>query len=1049
MKSTKTRSGENLSAVLVIILLCAGTQGLSQVISEEHLQGLTLRSIGPAVMGGRIDEIAVDQARPWVIYVGTASGGLWKTTNNGTTWKPIFDDQGTASIGAVSLAPSDPEIVWVGTGEANNRQSSTFGDGVYKSLDGGATWSHMGLRDTQHIGRIRVHPTNPRVVYAAALGHLWGANAERGVFRTSDGGKTWEKVLFVDSDTGVVDIAMDSRNPDVLYAAAYQRRRTAFGFNGGGPGSGLYKTTDGGDNWRRLDSGLPEGPLGRIGLDVYRSDPRIVYALVQHSEGGVFRSEDRGESWAKINDLNPRPMYYSQIRIDPSDSQRIYVLGGPFYLSEDGAKTFTQNTDMTPTYDVGVHGDHHELWIDPANGQHMILGGDGGLYFTWDRSKTWDKVNNIPIAQFYSIGIDMQKPYFIYAGAQDTHSWGGPSATRNQIGILNSDWYQINFGDGMYQRIDPTDPNTVYTESQGGNIVRFDRRSGARKAIKPEPEEGADPYRFHWTSPIEISSHNPKMIFLGGNRLFVSKDRGESWTASEDLSLGGDRSELPIMGVVPDENTLSRNDGVGTWGTITTVAESPLTAGLIFVGTDDGLVQLSRDGAKSWTSLEGRFPGLDGNGSSVSRVLTSHGSANRAYVSFDRHHTDDFAPYIYTSDDQGETWRSISSNLPPAGWVNVIAEHHQNHNLLFAGTETGLFVTIDRGRHWTRLKGNFPTVPVDDLKIHPRDNDLVVGTHGRSIYVLDDLNALAQLTPQVLSSEAALFDSRPATEYLYWKNESYGGQRQYVGTNPPDGSIVSYFLGLGSGSDAVLCDEVSLVIRDGDGKILRHLEPSQNPGINRVVWDLRIDPPEAVRGSRGPQVPPGTYTVELTACAPLQQESLQVLIDSRVGVSQQELQVRHEFLVGVNRIRGTVEKLVSVSEKVVEDVQGFLNHSGSEKMPETLTAAAQDVLDEARRIRTSLGGRGGRRGGGRRNPNIRSLAGRLFGELDGDAVRQGTFSGPTTTQRNSLASLNRRLDQELSALNSVLETSVPDLNRQIGAAKLPWIRVGEPLKRSP
>ena len=1046
MNSAKTRIRNKLSAILVIILLSGGTV-LSQVLSEDLLQGLTLRSIGPAVMGGRIDEIAVDPAQPWVMYVGTASGGLWKTVNNGTTWKPIFDDQGTASIGAVSLAPSDPEIVWVGTGEANNRQSSTFGDGVYKSLDGGATWNHMGLRETQQIGRIRIHPNNPRVAYVAALGHLWGANPERGVFRTTDGGKTWEKVLFVDSDTGVVDLAMDPMNPQILYAAAYQRRRTAWGFSGGGPGSGLYKTTDGGDNWRRLGGGLPESPLGRIGLDIYRSDPRIVYALVQHREGGVFRSQDRGETWIKVNDLNPRPMYYSQIRIDPSDAQRIYVLGGPFYSSEDGAKTFTQNTDMTPTYDVGVHGDHHELWIDPNNSRHLILGGDGGLYFTWDRSKTWDKVNNIPIAQFYSIGVDMQKPYFVYAGAQDTHSWGGPSATRSQIGILNSDWYQINFGDGMYQRIDPTDPNTVYTESQGGNIVRFDRRSGARKTIKPEPGPGEDPYRFHWTSPIEISPHDASMIYLGGNRLFLSKDRGESWTATEDLSLGGDRSALPIMGIVPDENTLSRNDGVSTWGTITTVAESPVTAGLILVGTDDGLVQLSRDGAKTWTSLEGRFPGLDGTSATVSRVLTSHSSANRAYASFDRHQTNDFAPYIFTTDDEGESWRSISSNLPAAGWVNVLVEHHQNHNLLFAGTETGLFVSVDRGGHWTRLRGNFPTVPVDDLKIHPRDNDLVVGTHGRSIYVLDDISPLAQLTPEVLSSSAHLFDLRPATEVLYWKNESYGGQRQYVGTNPPDGSSVAYFLGEGTDGQAAACGEVSLNVRDTNGNILRQLPASHDPGVNRIVWDFRTDPPEGVAGSRGPQVPPGEYTLELTACDQVQQKSLQVLMDPVVEISQQELQARYQFLLELNRFRGTVAKLISASERVVEDVEGFLNRQGLEDLPEPLSAAAQEVVREATRIRTSLGGRGGRRGG--RNPNIRALAGRLFGELDGDAVRQGTFAGPTMTQKARHASMNNQLDLELAALNIVLEESVPDLNRQISAANLPWIPEPEPLRRSP
>ena len=459
----------------------------SSVISaNDETSGLAFRSIGPAVMGGRIDAVAVVEDDPATFFIGTASGGLWKTTNMGTTWTSLFDGELTSSIGDVVIAPSDSDTVWVGTGEPNNRQSSSFGTGVYKSTDGGASFSRVGLEETEHIGKIAIDPRNPNRVFVAALGGLWRASEARGVFRTADGGRTWTKVLFIDEDTGVSTLAMDGGNPDILYAAAYQRRRTPWGFNGGGPGGGLYKTTDGGEHWERLESGLPEGDLGRIGIAVHRSDPRLVYALVEHaSESGLYRSWDRGEHWKKVSDLNPRPMYYSKIFVDPIDERRIYVLGSSFHMSDDGGASFDTNRDMTPTYDVGVHGDHHSLWINPEDPENLVLGGDGGLYLSWDRAVNWRKVNNVPLGQFYGIGLDMETPYNIYAGAQDTHSWVGPSATRNQIGILNGDWKQTNFGDGMYQRADPTDASIVYTESQGGNIVRLDSRTGDRKVIKP------------------------------------------------------------------------------------------------------------------------------------------------------------------------------------------------------------------------------------------------------------------------------------------------------------------------------------------------------------------------------------------------------------------------------------------------------------------------------------------------------------------------------------------------------------------------------------
>lgn len=1030
MKMKIERLGWFLSLAVLI-----GAQigwGIDAVEKEVLLEGLSLRSIGPAVMGGRIDDVEVVESSPWIIYVGAASGGLWKTTNNGTTWNPVFDRQATSSIGDVALAPSDPEVVWVGTGEPNNRQSSTFGDGVYRSLDGGKTWEHKGLGATHHIGRIAVHPHDPDTAYVAALGHLWGANEERGVFKTTDGGKSWDKVLFIDEDTGVVDLGMDPVNPSVIYAAAYKRRRTPWGFSSGGESGGLYKTADGGATWAKLERGLPDGPIGRIGLHIYQKDPRIVYALVESQEGGVFKSEDRGASWERVNTLNPRPMYYSKIRIDPSDWRRIYILSSQFYVSDDGGKTFRSNTEMTPTYDVGVHGDHHALWVNPENGRHLILGGDGGLYFSWDGGATWDKVNNIPLAQFYAIGVDMQQPYTIYGGAQDTHSWSGPSATRNYMGILNSDWHQINFGDGMYQQIDPTDPDTVYTESQGGNISRFNRKTADLRSLRPQPVAEGKRYRFHWTAPILISPHDSRTVYLGGNRLFTSKDRGESWTATPDLTRAEDRDELAIMGVVPDEKTLSRHDGVSSWGTLTSVAESPLVPGILWVGADDGTVQVSRDGGETWTYLSERFGGFDCHRATVTRVVASHARTERAYVSFDRHQLDDFAPYLFTTDDFGESWRSISSGLPPVGWVNVIVEHSRNHDLLFVGTETGLFVSLDRGEQWIRMTGNFPTVPVDDLVIHPRDNDLVVGTHGRAIYVLDDVTPLEQLTLAVLDSDVHLFDVRSALEYLPWKKESYSAQRQFVGENPPFGALITYYLGSEPEGD------VSLFIMDGAGKTLRELEGTRQKGMNRVVWDMRPAPPEGVSQGRAPLVPPGVYTTRLIVGDNLIEKPVEIQVDPRVEIATAELQERYDFLMDVRAKLVEIRKASDDAGKIVEQIEKLLEGMG-EETPQALRTAASEVLERAEQIRKELVGSGGR--ASFRNSSLQRRLSGLFSDLDGEGVRQGTFHGPTTQQKELFSGYAGQADVQLTRWRELIDTSIPDLNCRIAEAGLPWIKI--------
>jgi photosystem II stability/assembly factor-like uncharacterized protein len=988
--------------------------------SIEVFDDFHLRSIGPAVMGGRIDVVAAHEDRPWVLYIGAASGGVWKSVNMGTTWQSIFDGHETSSIGDIAIAPSDPEILWVGTGEPNNRQSSSFGYGVYKSEDGGATFQQMGLERTGHIGQVVVHPRDPGLVYVAALGPLWAPGGERGVFRTRDSGKSWERVLFVDQDTGAVDLAMDPKNPDVLYAALYQRRRVPWGFSGGGMGGGLYKTTDGGGVWKRLENGLPKGPLGRIGVDLFRSDPRIVYAIVEHkSEGGVYRSTDRGESWAKVSSVNPRPMYYSRIFVDPTDAERVYVLGSEFFYSDDGGITFVENEEMTPTYDVGVHGDHHTLWIDPKNSHHLVLGGDGGLYVSWDRGRHWDKGNNIPLAQFYSVAVDMEDPYNVYAGAQDNHSWFGPSATRNYVGILNQDWRQINFGDGMYQQADPTDGATIFTSSQGGNIVRLDRRTGDRKSIRPHAGADEDDYRFHWTSPILVSRQKPGVLYLGGNRLFTSTDRGDTWLASPELTWNEDRDELPIMGSFPDEETLSRNDGVDDWGTLTTIAESPLDAGILYAGTDDGRVQVSRDGGKTFEALEGNVKGFDPKRSTVSRIVASHASKDRAYVSFDRHQLGDFAPYVFVTEDFGRSFRPLDAGLPRLGWVNVILEHPRNPDLLLVGTETGLFVSFDRGLEWLRMGGNFPTVPVDDLVIHPRDNDLVVGTHGRSIYILDDVTALER--HRARGDAIELFDVRKSTVFLPWKHESYGAQRQFVGENPEFGALITYHL-------VQPAEGIEIQIADAEGGLVRKLGGPAGSGFQRVAWDLRAEGPKDVPRGRGPLVPPGRYGVSLVAGSERRESFVEVVLDPRLPIEPREFEERYRFLQGVNELRARLQEGASRGSAVLSKLEPMKQYfaSGNDVALFELLESTRTKIEEARKP-IAL------EGSSFRDPSLAVQAGSLFGELEGTDVQQGTLHGPTPVQHERLRLLEARSQEALRGLEDAIRTSLEELNSKLEA----------------
>lgn len=830
-------------ALLILSLLAPVQAAEPGFVDEKILDAFVPRCIGPCNMGGRIVDVAIVPQKPTTMYVATASGGLWKTLNNGTTWSPVFERETTISIGDVAVAPSNPDVVWVGTGEANPRNSVSWGDGVYKSTDAGKTWQNMGLKDSEHIGRIVIHSTNPDVVYVAAMGHLWGPNSERGLYKTTDGGKNWTRCKFVNDDTGFIDVAIDPANPEILYAAAYQCRRDAF--SGGnpavqyGPGSGLFKTTDGGETWMPMTKGLPARPLGRCGLDIFARDSNIVYAVIQTDKtpttttgqppktgdnvetGGIFRSTDKGESWTKVNDLCPRPFYYGQIRIDPNNHQRLYVLGVAFYSSNDGGKTFSVLGGGK------VHADHHALWIDPRDSDHLVLGCDGGLNFTYDRGANWEHVNNLPIAQFYAIGLDMGKPYRVYGGLQDNGSWGAPNATPFLDGVTVMDWRRIMGADGFYCQVDPTDADTVYAESQYGGLSRIQIRSGESVSIRPRPPANTPAYRFNWSSPILLSSHNSRLLYFAGNHLFRSYNRGGNWEIiSPDLTRG------------------TPGPSGNTGHTITTIAESPIRMGLLYAGTDDGRVHMSRDGGAHWIDLSEKIPSVPSD-RWITRLECSRFAEGTAYLAIDRHRNDDRKPYLFKTTDFGASWQPIANNLPD-GSVLVIREDLRNKNLLFAGTEFGLFLSLDGGAHWQRLNRGFPTVAVHDLVIHPRDRDLVIATHGRGIYIMN-VAPLEEMTNTVLAEDVHLFDIKSVGRGNPRGSRLSTGGRDFQGANPSIGATIDVYL------KKPPVESARITINDALGNTIARLPEIKTSGLHRQTWNLRQPAPagQGAGGNRG------------------------------------------------------------------------------------------------------------------------------------------------------------------------------------------------------
>jgi len=1039
--------------ILSLVIVCSAGVCLAQDKSENKLddtfvKNLQFRAIGPANMGGRIDDIAVVENNPSTYYVGAATGGVWKTVNNGTTFEPIFDGQGSTSIGDIAIAPSDPSIIWVGTGEPNNRQSSSWGDGIYRSLDAGKTWQNMGLRDSKHIGRVVIDSRDPNIVYVAALGHLWGPNKERGVFKTTDGGKTWNNVLFINEDTGITDLAMDPESPMTIYAAAYQRRRTPWGFNGGGTGSALYRTVDGGATWTKLTKGLPEGITGRIGIDIYRRNPSIVYALVENSKGGTFRSDDRGETWRKMSDLTSRPMYYSQVRIDPNNDQRIWQLAANMYNSDDGGKTWNSNLVQR------IHGDFHALWIDPANSNHVLTGSDGGMHASYDRGRTWDFINTIPLGQFYEVSLDNQKPFWVYGGLQDNGSWSGPSGTLNQEGITNDDWFRTGGGDGFYSVVDPTDPSIIYVESQNGSVSRLELKTGERKSIKPEARPGEKRYRFDWNSPIVISPFNNRTIYLAGNRVFRSPDRGNTWTWSDDLTKDQDREKLPIMGALPDKNMLSRHDGVETFGQIVTLAESPIKEGLLYAGTDDGNLQISRDSGKTWKNITDKVPGVPKN-TYVNRVVPSRYAEGTAYLTLDGHRADDYGTYIFMTTDFGESWKAIKANLPAGVIARVIREHPRNQNLLFLGTEFGAYVSFDRGGRWTQLKGNLPLVRVDDIQIHPRDNALVLATHGRSIWVLDDLSPLERASDSILSSDIHMFDVAPATHFRLYGRKGNTGYKWFAASNPPYGAVINYYV-----KDKPK-DEVKITITDKSGAVVRDLKGSKEAGLSRIVWDLRLNPPapppegqgEGGGGffgaPRGPRVQPGNYVIKIAAGDKTATGNVSIQEDPRIQIAEADRGKLTEAIAKVYALQKSAEaarKTMQSLKTQITTLQTSLKDNPD--IPKPVNDSVQKLSDQLAAIQKKLVSTPDNTGGA--GPALPDEPRPLVGQITGVAFGLDSYTAaPTSDELVRIEDLSKQLKDLIAELNKFVGEDVGNLNKQLRDAGLQFLNAGKPVELPP
>lgn len=1035
-----------------------------------------LRTIGPAITSGRVAALAVNPKDRAEYYVAVASGGVWKTTNAGTTFTPIFDGHGSYSIGAVTVDPLDKNNVWIGTGENNSQRSVGYGDGVYKSADAGKSFQHTGLKTSEHIAKIAVHPKDSDTVFVASQGPLWASGGDRGLFKTTDGGKTWQNILNIDADTGVTDFHIDPRNPDIILAASYQRRRHVWTLVNGGPGSALHRTTDGGKNWKKITVGLPGGDLGRICLAAAPTEPDTIYAQVEAAEkaGGVFRSTDNGKTWEKRNPFSAQMQYFCKLIVDPKNKDRVILTYVFNQVSTDGGKTFTNLGE------ANKHVDSHDVWIDPNDTKYHLCGCDGGLYESHDSGATWNFKANLPVTQFYDIAVD-QNPasgpfYHVYGGTQDNYTLGGPVRTRSNNGIVNADWYVVQGGDGFHCKVDPTDPDTVYGEYQYGGLVRYNRKSGNRIDIRPVATKGAPPLRWNWDSPLMISPHNPKRIYFAANILFRSDDRGDNWAAvSGDLTQQLDRDKLLVFGKIQAPEAVAKHLSTSLYGNIVAVAESLKTEGLLYLGTDDGLIQISADGGKTWNK-QSEFPGVP-KGTYVSKLVAGEHDGATMFAAFDNHKNGDFKPYLLKSTDGGKTWVSIAGNLPERGGVFCVAQDHANADLLFCGTEFGLYATVDGGKKWHRMTNGLPTIQVKDLVIQKHNNDLVVGTFGRGIYVLDDYSALRAVTADAMKKPAMLLPPEKSMQYvpaaqLGGGGKSFQGSSHYFAENPPLGATFTIHLKDGNKSlkqkrqDATKEAEkagkpapyptleelraeaeeeavtIELVVRDFDGNAVNRVSAPSHAGVHRVTWNWREagTDPNQYQGGFGFLAVPGRYRASLEKTEKRVTTAIAEAVEFTVAADSLSTLKGADYVViqTFNKDVRAAQKKLTAATQTLTQANARLD---AMKKASKLAARRDATLDaDLLKLETEL-----------------KLLKRL---LEGDAFaaeryenapmsvseRLGFAAGasndaialPTGSAKSALADAKEELSETVPKLKAIFETALPALDKKLDALGAPW-----------
>ena len=1055
------------------------TEAPKAFVNSGLVSNLKWRSIGPAWASGRIADFAVNPENPKEYYVAVASGNVWKTTNNGTTWKPVFDKYGAYSIGVVELDPNNSNVVWIGTGENNHQRALGYGDGVYKSLDGGKSFKNMGLKESRQIGGIVIDPRNSDIVFVAAEGSAWGPGEERGLYKSLDGGKTWNKVLEISENTGVNNVVMDPSNPDIMYATSEQRRRTSYTKIGGGPESAVYKSTDGGETWRKIMKGLPKVDIGGMGIDVSPVDPNVVYLIVEAAsdKGGFFRSTDKGESWEKMSSYHSSGQYYNEIVCDPKDVDKVYSTETVSKVTVDGGKNWSSISTR------GRHVDDHAIWIDPADTEHFVIGGDGGIYETWDNGATFDFKENLPITQFYRVNVDNDEPFYnVYGGTQDNNSMYGPSQTTSRGGVANDEWVVTVGGDGFWAASDPDYPEIIYGESQYGNVVRYDKRSGERTDIRPSERKGELTYKWNWDAPMFVSPHKGSRLYMAANKVFKSEDRGNTWTViSDDLTAQVDRNSFPVMGKYWPADAVSKDVSTSQWGTIVSLVESPVKAGLLYAGTDDGVISVTENNGESWTQVN-TFPGVP-EYTTVSDIYADRFDENIVYATFDNLKRDDFKPYVFKSVDKGKTWVSISGNLPENGSVHTIVQDNIRSELLFVGTEFGVFFSVDSGANWVQLKSGLPTIAVRDMVIQERESDLVIATFGRGFYILDDFSPLREISDDLQEKEAYIFPIKDALMYIQSRGRTNQGSTYFTAANPAFGATFTYYLKEVPKTKQQLRKEkekelfeagkpipqpswreldleakqekshLLFTIYDADNNVVRQLTQAPSKGMSRINWDLRysmatsvsvkgsFDPLSKGR-SRGILVMPGTYKVGLQLWHEGELTNLVEPVEfvckklNNATLPNKNYGENVSFAKNVSKLAvavvGAGRMIEETSAKVESIKQAIYSTPG----------ASQQLMDKARALSVELEALNFKMNGLRPKasreevPPTQVPLNTRLGNIT--YTHMASTSEITTSEKQDYAILKAEFPPVLNTLKRIVESDVPALESELNKIGAPW-----------